>query len=162
MRQPRHGAARTTSAATMAIVARARSGARLRAMPQTACATTATATTFSPCSQPAVRVANACTPIANSDQRNRRGQREAEPGRQPAGSPARRIPIAMPTWLLAGPGQHLAQRHQVGVRRLVHPLPRLDVLLPEIAQVRHRPAKASSVPAASPTASTSTVCARRR
>ena len=47
------GTASARIAAPTAIVARSRSGQRLRAMPHTACATTATATIFSPCSQAA-------------------------------------------------------------------------------------------------------------
>ena len=46
------GAPSAMMAATTASVARARSGASVRAMPSTACATTATAATLRPCSQP--------------------------------------------------------------------------------------------------------------
>ena len=46
------GTARTTAAVTTAIVARSRSGVRVRIMPSTAWATTATAAIFRPCSQP--------------------------------------------------------------------------------------------------------------
>ena len=47
------GTARHTRHAATATLARARSGASDRAIPHTACATTATATSFSPCSHPA-------------------------------------------------------------------------------------------------------------
>ena len=50
------------TAAVIAMVARVRSGARVRAMPHTAKATTATAATFRPCSHPASTRSNVCTP----------------------------------------------------------------------------------------------------
>jgi hypothetical protein len=57
------GTASASAAAATAIVARSRSGQRFRAMPQTACATTATATILSPCSHAAPpRLPNAATP----------------------------------------------------------------------------------------------------
>ena len=46
------GTSSTTTAASTASVARGRSGQSDFAMPHTACATTATAAIFSPCSQP--------------------------------------------------------------------------------------------------------------
>ncbi len=47
------GTASASTAAPTAMVARARSGHSVRAMPHTACATTATATILRPCSQAA-------------------------------------------------------------------------------------------------------------
>ena len=47
------GASTAATAASTATVARGASGQSVRAMPQTACATTAAATTFSPCKAPA-------------------------------------------------------------------------------------------------------------
>ena len=47
------GASSAAMPASTATVARGASGQRVRAMPQSACATTAAATTFSPCSAPA-------------------------------------------------------------------------------------------------------------
>lgn len=52
----------TTSAARIAIVAPARSVQNWRAMPHTACATTATATTLRPCTQPASLTSQRSTP----------------------------------------------------------------------------------------------------
>ena len=49
------GTSSATSAPATAMLARGGSGQRLRAMPHTACATTATATIISPCSQAAWR-----------------------------------------------------------------------------------------------------------
>ena len=46
------GSAKVSRAAKIASAARGRSGHRFFAMPQTACATTATAATFSPCTTP--------------------------------------------------------------------------------------------------------------
>ena len=81
---PSDGAARMTSAAAMARLARSRSGARLRAIDHTASATTATATTSSPCSQPAASLPTRWTRPANRTSSDRRRQSEPEPGRQPA------------------------------------------------------------------------------
>ena len=98
------GTASARIAAPTAIVARSRSGHRLRAIPHTAWATTATATIFSPCSHGRMReIAEGGHAIAESDHRHGRGQREPEPGGERPGRPARRMPIVIPTWLLAGP-----------------------------------------------------------
>ena len=59
----------------------------------------------------------------------------------PPSRPARMIPSAIPTWLLAGPGQELTERHEVGVVRLVEPAAPDDVLLAEVAEVRDRSAE---------------------
>ena len=56
------GKLRAATAATMAMVARHLSGAKLRPMDQTACATTTTAAIFSPWSHPAPDVSQAATP----------------------------------------------------------------------------------------------------
>ena len=56
----------------------------------------------------------------------------------PPAIPARRVPIRIPIWLLAGPGSELAERHEVGVGGLIEPAPALDVLPPEIAEVGDR------------------------
>ena len=84
-----------------------RSGARLRAMPQTACATTATATSFSPRSHPAWdRSPIAPTPRANSVIASADGRvKPAQAASMPSGPPRIR-PIAMPVCDDAGPGMN--------------------------------------------------------
>ncbi|KGX10438.1 hypothetical protein X896_5417 [Burkholderia pseudomallei ABCPW 1] len=62
------GTTSATPVAAVMIVTRRASGHRLRAMPQTACATTAADTIFSPCSAPgaSARPAAPATPYANA------------------------------------------------------------------------------------------------
>ncbi len=101
------GHASVTIEASTAIVARSRSGQSERAMPQTAWATTATATTLSPCSQPAsAALANAPMPNANAMSARADGMVKPNQAAKPPRRRARAIPIAMPTWLLAGPGRN--------------------------------------------------------
>ena len=66
-----------------------RSGQRFRAMPQTACATTATATTFSPCSQGASATASVVTPYAKSTSTMADGSVNPTHAATPPRSPAR-------------------------------------------------------------------------
>ena len=81
-------------------------GRRLWAMPSTACATTATATSLRPCSSPRLRALKRARAIRDERHGDRRRQGEAGPGRQRAGIAARMRPMANPTWLLAGPGRN--------------------------------------------------------
>ena len=89
---------RTTIAVPTAIVARSRSGRNLRAIPQTTCATTATATILSPYSHgESTRLPN--TPsrhnqriIASADGIVKSSQAQTAPG-----TPARKVPILIPT-----------------------------------------------------------------
>lgn len=90
----------------MATVARSRSGASERAMPQTALATTATAATFSPWSQPASATPSRWRPNANATRAMAEGSVNPSQAAMAPGSPARKIPIATPTWLLVGPGKN--------------------------------------------------------
>ena len=104
-----------SSAARMASAARGRSGHNDLAIPQTACATMATATTLSPCTQPdwaspwysAMPKANRISAIA--DGKVNPAQAASSPSQ-----PARPNPSAIPTWLLAGPGRnwHRATRSE--------------------------------------------------
>ena len=94
-------------AVTMASDARVRSGVRLRAMPYTATATTATATAFSPRSQPpSASPSKAATPYPNAISSAADGRVKPSHAATPPAKPARVIPTAMPTWLLAGPGRN--------------------------------------------------------
>ena len=94
-------------AVTTASVARGRSGVRLPAMPYTANATTATATTLSPRSQPpAASSPNAAMPYPNRISSAADGRVKPSHAATPPPMPARVMPTAMPTWLLAGPGRN--------------------------------------------------------
>ncbi|TDV34023.1 hypothetical protein C7405_10940 [Paraburkholderia caballeronis] len=82
-------------------------------MSQTACATTATATSFSPWITPAPTVppsrgASAANAIISRNDGSVNPSHAASPPRQPA----RTRPIENPSWLLAGPGRnwHSASR----------------------------------------------------
>lgn len=101
------GHSNAVQAASTAMVMRAVSVHRLRAMPQMACATTATATTFKPCSTPAGSAApHADSPSANSVKASAEGSVKPAQASSAPLNPARDRPIAMPTWLLAGPGKN--------------------------------------------------------
>ena len=52
--------------------------------------------------------------------------------------PARSRPIAIVSWLLAGPGQRLAQRDEVGEGRVVEPAALVDERPALVAEVRDR------------------------
>jgi hypothetical protein len=95
-----------TTAATTAMLARPRSGVSVRAMPQTAFATTATAATFKPWSQPASATPVASMTTAKSTSANAEGSVKPTHESTPPSRPARIMPMAMPTWLLAGPGRN--------------------------------------------------------
>jgi len=101
----------------------------------------ATATSFSPPDPARVGQVGGRRHHGEEDQGHRRWESEA----QPCGDPA---PQAGPTradgdaQLAAGrAGQELAQGHQVGEAVLVDPTTTLDILPPEIADVRDGPAE---------------------
>ncbi len=100
-----HGTISSTPATTTAMARRAASGQSVRAIPQTACATIATANTFRPAIQPASTAPSSIRPSANTVISDSRRQRESEPRRQArpagrrAGSQARSRPGCSP-----GPG----------------------------------------------------------
>ena len=125
------------------MLARSLSGARLRPMPQTAWATTATATIFKPRSQPASAKSNEPTPKANTVSNTADGRVNPSQAANPPGSPARMIPTVIPTWLLAGPGRNWHRATTSGVASLIQPLSPGDVLFAEVAQMGHRPAEGS-------------------
>ena len=96
----------TNTSATAAIEARSRSGHSDRAMPQTACATIATATSFRPCSSPAPAgdPVSAPAPKANAVISAADGRVKPHHAASPPSQPARSRPMEKPTWLEAGPG----------------------------------------------------------
>src|SRR5699024_7065894 len=89
------------------IMMRCRSGHKLFAIPQIACATIATATIFSPCTMPSeINVLSEVIPNANKI--NAIADGIVNPN-QAANAPkylAFDNPSAIPTWLLAGPGKN--------------------------------------------------------
>jgi hypothetical protein len=97
----------TIRTAARAMLARSRSGARLRAIPQTACATTATATTLRPwISPPPTGPSKAEAPKANKTRSRAEGRVNAAHAANAPRGPPRNRPSANPTWLLAGPGRN--------------------------------------------------------
>ena len=94
-------------------------------MPSTARATTATAAaceTIEPAR--AEQTLEADEAIGKQDHQGGRRQRESRPGRQgPGEAGARDSPMARPTWLLAGPGEELAERDEIRVGPRVEPAP---------------------------------------
>jgi hypothetical protein len=101
------GSASVASAARIAMPARVRSGHSDFAMPQTACATIATATTFRPCTAPeAASDSYRAMPWANRISATADGSVKPSHAHSEPAHPARSMPSAMPTWLLAGPGRN--------------------------------------------------------
>ncbi len=101
------GTASTPMVASTARVARYASGQSYRAMLHTACATTATATTFNPCKAPDPATSpNAVTPYPNKISAIADGMVKPIQAATAPGKPARESPTPMPTWLDAGPGKN--------------------------------------------------------
>ncbi len=136
------GAAVTMSVATTAMVARGRSGQRLRAMLHTACATTATATTCSPWSIPPLSgPVSAAAPRAKSTMATADGSVKPSQAATPARGPAAREAHREAHLAARRPGQELAEGHQVRVGRLAQPAAPLDELPAVVPQMRDRPAE---------------------
>ena len=101
------GSEKVINAAATATVARDRSGARVRAMPRMASPTTATAATFSPCNQPLPSASPRLeSPYAKATSAIAEGSVKAVQAASAPGYPARSKPMAIPTWLEAGPGRN--------------------------------------------------------
>ncbi len=113
-----------------------------RAMPHTAWATTATATTLRPCTNPAgMPSPPAENPRPNNASAKADGSVKPYPSRQRT-TPATTHQPQRHTHLAAGRArQELAQRHQVCVAVLREPTAAHHKFITEIAQVGHRPAK---------------------
>lgn len=96
------------NSARTAIVARGTSGQSDRAMPSTACATMATATSFSPCRRPSPRAVSpiAPAPEAKASINSADGRVKAIHAASAPGRPARIRPRPKPVWLEAGPGRN--------------------------------------------------------
>ena len=90
-----------------AMLARTASGSKLRAIPNTAWATTATAAAFSPMIHPALlRSPAASTPAAKMLNTITEGRVKPMKAAHMPANPARRHPNAMPTCDDAGPGRN--------------------------------------------------------
>ena len=135
-------------AAAIAIEARRASAAMVRAIVQTACATTATATTISPCSQPAADTPDPCTSSAKATRAIADGKVKPAHAASPPGIPALWMPMAMPSWLLARSRDHLAEGHKIRVALLIEPLPSDHVFLVEVSEMSNRSAKRHDAEAA--------------
>lgn len=92
------------AAATSATIRRGQSGARLRAIDHTASATTETAASLRPWIQPAPAMSVPAANSPNSVSTTADGSVNPTHAATPPTRPARRVPIAIPSWLLAGPG----------------------------------------------------------
>lgn len=89
------------------MVARRASGARVRAIPHTACATIATATMVSPCTTPAaIGPDSTAAPAASATMITTEGSVKAAKAASAPPTPARIRPRANPTWLEVGPGRN--------------------------------------------------------
>ena len=131
-----------SAAAKSARAARARSGQRFRAMLHTACATTATATSFKPCKHRVRR-----RPFEprrqqrKAEHHDRRGQREAAPGGERP-SPAGAAQPDQEAGLAAGRTRHhLAQGDEPGIFVRRQPLPLSDIGPLVIAEMGDRTAE---------------------
>jgi hypothetical protein len=133
----------TIATAASAIAARARSGVRLLAMPQIACATTATATSFRPWSTPSAKgPVNAVAPSAKAKRMRADGMVKANHAANPAKQTVAAQDAQREADLAGGrTGQELAKRDDVGVAAFVQPFPALDEFRPEIAEMRDRAAE---------------------
>ena len=101
------GTSSTAQHASAISVTLARPTHRLRAMPHTACATTATATTLSPWIAPVGNTAYPpARPSPNKASTSAEGSVNPSQAASAPGMPARINPSAIPTWLLAGPGRN--------------------------------------------------------
>ena len=128
------------AAAMNAIPRRGQSGVRVRAISQTAWATTATAASFRPWTQPACDRSTEFARKPNVTSHHR-WQGEPEPGREAASNTRPMGANGDPELTARWSGQRLAQRDEVRVRRLVQPGPPLDVLPMEVPKMRDRSAK---------------------
>jgi hypothetical protein len=101
------GTASSTAAEPMQSEIRARSAQSFVPMPHTACATTATAASFRPCSHPApLRLEARATPNAKPIMSNTDGSVKQTEATSAPSRPARCMPMANTSWLLAGPGRN--------------------------------------------------------
>ena len=134
----------TASAAMAAVttmIERATSGASVRHMTSTAWATTATAASLSPRTQPAsVRSADSVS-SAKATRMIADGRVNPEPGEDAAEPSGPKRSDRDPELAAGRTGERLAEREEVGEARLVEPPAALDVLAAEVGDVGDRPAE---------------------
>jgi hypothetical protein len=80
--------------------------------------------------------------IGESQQQDDRGQSEGEPGGDAAPIAGAQLADGDADLARGRAGEKLAERHQVGIGRIVEPAAALDQFGTEIAQMRHRAAEA--------------------
>ncbi len=95
-----------TAAAATATARLGQSGVSVPAIVQTACATTATAASLRPWTQPAVDRSTEVATSPSAVSASADGRVNPSQATIPPGIPARRVPMAIPSWLLAGPGRN--------------------------------------------------------
>ena len=132
------------SATMTAIDARSRSGQSVRAIPQTAWATIATATSLRPCSRPApIGPCRALRAVSKEDEQYGGRKREGGPSRKAAEVAAPHQPDRKSDLAAGRTRQKLAQRDEIGEGGLVDPATPDHELLSEIADVGDRTAEAA-------------------
>ena len=130
--------------ATMtAIDARSRSGQSVRAIPQTAWATIATATSLRPCSRPARSAPKRFRAVSKEDEQYGGWQREGNPGGKAAEIAAPHQANGKSNLAAGRPRQKLAQRDEIGEGGFVDPAAPDHKFFPEIANVGDWTAKAA-------------------
>ena len=125
------------TAASSASAMRAASGASDLRMARIAWATTATATSCSPCTAPSPSLPVRCAcPRAKASMSSAEGRVNPVQAASPPSHPARSSPSAKPTWLLAGPGSDCARATISAKLSSAAPAAALDELGVEVAQMR--------------------------
>ncbi len=111
-------------------------------MPQTACATIATATSLRPWSKPGPsRPAERAGAEGEQNKRDRRGQREAGPCGERAEVAGTNEADRKADLARSRTGQELAQRDEIDISLVVEPAPADDELLAKIPDMGDRPAE---------------------
>jgi hypothetical protein len=109
----------------------------VRAIPQTAWATIATATSLRPCNRPVLRA------ISKEDEQDGGWKREGNPSSKAAEIAAPHQPNGKSNLAAGRTREELAQRDEIGERRLVDPTTPDHEFLSEITDVGDRTAKAA-------------------
>ena len=134
---------RMIKATMTAIDARSRSGQSVRAIPQTACATIATATSLRPCSSPAPTGPRRRLRAVSKEEEQYGGwKREGNPPSKTAEVAAPHQPNGKSNLAAGRTRQKLAQRNEIGEYVFVEPAASDNKLLSEIANVGNRSTKA--------------------
>src|SRR5712671_4649370 len=101
-------------------------------MPQTAWATTATATIFRPCSQGTCEMSpSSATPCPKAIMATAEGIVNPNQAANALRRPARSVPSVMPSWAARRLGQELTECDDIDVSDLIQPFAALDEFRPE-------------------------------